>query len=347
MPDLDDQIEDMDPSTMSVDDAQQSGAETQQSEGAPTSSSPVTGEADTDDSLLSVVRDVVAQRAEPKDALPEDQTASQAETEDGSDAPTNDDGDDDYADVPFAKHPRFRKVLSERRDFKARAEAHEQDAGRYRNVQNFMDAQGLKAEEAADLLIIGGLMKTNPAEALKRARPILQQLVIAAGEHPEAYPDLAERIQRGEINRQTAIEISRARGMQQSVQATRSFEDQRRQQQEQSNAHMAVIEAGNAWENERRAKDPNFEAKLEPFKREMAYIQMQEGKPTAGDKLVDQFNRAYKAVNANFRPAPTRAAPQQKRAITPVPSGQVAGNAAPSELSTLDIVRQHTRKASA
>lgn len=131
------------------------------------------------------------------------------------------------------------------------------------------------------------------------------------------------------------------------MQATQSFQDQRRQQQELTSAHTAVIEAGNAWENERRAKDPNFEAKLEPFKREMAYIQMQEGKPTSGDKLVNQFNRAYKAVNANFRAAPTRAAPQPKRAITPVPSGQVAGNAAPSELSTLDIIRSHTRKASA
>lgn len=344
MPDLDDQIENMDPSALFDGDAQQPELNPATAESAPAVSPTATGEETGDEGdLLSVVRDVVAQHSEPE-AQPEDQTASQAEAEVGAGAP-NADGEEDFSNEPFAKHPRFRKVLAERRDFKERAEAYEQDAGRYRNVQTFLDTNGLSAEEAAEGLMIFALMKTNPAEALRRARPTLEKLVVAAGEHPEAHEDLRARMQKGELSREAALEISRTRGMQHSMQATQSFEAQRRQQQEQSNALQAVISAGDAWEAERRAKDPNFEAKIEPFKREMAYLQMQEGKPKTAQGLVDQFNRAYAAVNASVRPAPAPQRPAVKKAITPVPSGQVAGNAEPNELSTLDIVRQHTRKA--
>jgi hypothetical protein len=81
-----------------------------------------------------------------------------------------------YSDVPFNKHPRFQELLAPAQQ-RSRS-----DAVRYNNVQNFLDTQGLSAEEAADMLVIGGLMKVNPLEAWKRMQPTLKQ----AGSSPQA-----------------------------------------------------------------------------------------------------------------------------------------------------------------
>lgn len=337
MPDLDDQIEDMDPSTMSADDAVQPNPETGDAELAPAASSPATGETE-DNDLLSVVRDVVDESRKP-----EDQAASQAETEEEGQTAEQGEEDDDFSDVPFNKHPRFRKLLGKWHDAEGRAKTAEQDAVRYRNVQNFMDQNGLVAEEAADLLVIGGLMKTNPAEAWKRMKPTVQKLLVAAGEVLD--PELAARVQRGEINQAAALEISRSRATTQSMQRSQSFQEQRRQREAQQSAGQALQQAATDWEVDRRAKDPNFEAKLPLIEREVAYLQRSEGVPRDPAGVKAQLLKAYGNVNKSFRaPAPatptTPAAPvAQKRAITPVRGGAVAGGAKPEVNDTMDVLK--------
>ncbi len=334
MPDLDDQIEDMEPSTMSQDDVQQPADKA--AESTPASSSDATG--DTDDSLLSVVRDVVGESRKP-----DDQTASQAEgEEEGSGDEATAEGEEDFSDVPFVKHPRFRKVLAERRDFKARAESAEQDATRYRNVQQFMDQNGLEANEAADLLVIGGLIKTNPVEAWKRMKPTVQKLLVAAGE--VLPPDLQDRVQKGELSSEAALEVSRSRATQQSMQVAQSFQDRRRQHEQQQSAATALMQAANDWEAERTKKDPNFAAKMPLLEREIAYLHRSEGVPNTPDGVREQLKRAYTEVNKAFKaPAPVQQQqppqrPAVKPAITPVRGGEVAGGAKPEIKSTMDVL---------
>jgi hypothetical protein len=341
MPDLDDQNEEVLSSHTSNDDAQQLDLATEQAEGAAADpSSATTGDAEGEDDLLSVVRDVVGDRRETPE--PEAAAPPAASEESSEETAGGEDEDEDYSNVPFANHPRFRKLLKKHNQYKAQAQQFSQDAERYNNVQNFMDAQGLGSEEAADLLIIGGLMKTNPVEAWRRARPTIQKLLIAAG---EVLPDdLKQRVQAGQLNAESAMAESRARALSNSVQATRSFEQRRNDQLAQSNAQTAIVDAGNAWEAERRQRDPNFEAKLEPFKREMAYIQHQEGRPTSPAMMVDQFKRAYAEVNKKWQaPAPAAAPvrrPAAKPAITPVRGGSVAGKPKPEDESDRDVIRR-------
>lgn len=337
MPDLDDQIQDMDPSTMPDDDVVQQSPDTGDATATAADPSPATGAETDENDLLSVVRDVVDGNRKP-----EDQPASQAEPEDGSAAETPTNEDDDYSDVPFAKHPRFRKVLSERRDFKARAEAHEQDAVRYRNVQGFMDQNNLGAEEAADLLVIGGLIKTNPAEAWKRMKPTVQKLLVAAGEVLD--PELAAKVQRGELNQNAALEISRSRALVNSTQASQSFQERRRQQEAQQTAAQSLQQTAADWEAERTQKDPNFAAKLPLIEREVAYLQRSEGVPNTQQGVTEQLAKAYKTVNGAFRApqpaAPTPVArPAPKPAITPVRGGAVAGSAVQPKIEgTSDVI---------
>jgi cell division protein ZapA (FtsZ GTPase activity inhibitor) len=326
MPPLDDNIADLEPSAdLTLDDQ---GAAVSTAKPDQAASSPATGEND-DLDLLNVVRDVVKDRAP---------TASPAEGEEdkGLDAGTpKKDDDENYSDVPFNKHPRFQQLLR-------KSKAFETDAIRYQNVQTFLDKEGLSANEAADALVIAGLMKTNPAQAWAELQPTLQKLAVAAG--VILSDDLQQRVQRNELSHAAALEISRATARASSVEAAQSFQEQRRQQQERTSYAQSITSAAQEWEQDRQLKDPNFAAKQDLLMKEVAYLQVKEGKPTTPDGVRAQLQKAYKATNASFRPpVPAAPAPQARPAIRPVMGGQVAGNQRPAAMSTLDIVRANRR----
>jgi len=328
-----DEIQDMEmeSSTVSADETEaQAPQEPQREESADSSSA-------TDDSgevdLLSVVRDAVR----PEQTEEEPDAASSAEgEEDGEqtgEAEVEQD-DENYSDVPFNKHPRFRKLLAERNSFKA-------DAERYQNIQGFLDNSGLDNQEAADGMVIMALAKTNPAEAWNRIKPWVQKLLVASG---EVLPDdLTQRVKQGEITRDAALELSRMRAGQSSTQAQRELEARQRQQLETRNLQNGIVQTVSEWETQRRQRDPNFNTKMDSLQREVAYIQSQEGKPQTIADVRKQLDRAYKAVNERLA-APAPAAPA-KKAINPIRGGQVAGGAQPKPESTLDIVRAARRSA--
>lgn len=328
MPDIDDKdlALESSASTETLDEATAS-APADQSDSA--DSSVAQGENSQDLDTLSIVRDVVKdERGEGEEA------ASPADSEEGGSEPseqktTQEVDDENYSDVPFHKHPRFQHLLREKKAYQA-------DAQRYRNVQAFLDAQGLSAEETAEGLVIMGLMKTDPVEAWNRLKPTVQKLLQAAG---EVLPDdIQQRVLAGEMSREAAFELSRQRAQYQALQAGMSFREQQARQQQQIAAQQALVNTAIEWEADRRAKDPNFEQKYVPLQKELAYIQSREGIPSTPEGVRDQLKRAYDAV---ILPAP--ATPPMQRTQTPVRtgmSGQVSGNAQPKPQSTLDIIRQ-------
>jgi hypothetical protein len=320
----DDNITDLEPSTTSDLDVQDTQAPTGQSDQAV--SSPATGEKDAD--TLSVVRDVVKESRASDPASPAEGSEDNGQV---AGATKKEPDEENYSDVPFNKHPRFQQLLR-------KSKAYEQDAIRYQNVQGFLDTEGLSAEEAADGLIIMGMMKTNPAEAWARLQPTLQKLAVAAG---VILPDeLQQRVQRGELSQDAALEISKAKAQATSMQAAQSFQEQRRQQSERTSFANAIQQSAVSWEQDRMAKDPNFAAKQAPLMKEVAYLHMTEGRPNTPEGVKAQLEKAYKAVNASFRPP---APAPQRRPVAPVTGGQVAGNQRPEAMSTLDIVKANRR----
>jgi hypothetical protein len=291
-------------------------------------SSPADGA--TEESTLSIVRDVVVDKKEEetKAASPAEGSEEGQSTDEEPNKPEQD--DEKFSDVPFNKHPRFQKLLQERNDFK-------KDADSYRNVQTFMDNNGISAEEAAEGFVIMGMMKTDPAAAWERLKPYVQSLLTASG---EVLPDdLANRVQMGEMTRDAAFEVSRSRAQLESYRNAQVFREQQAEQRRQQEYAGSLIRTAEAWEADRRAKDPNFEQKLVPLKKELAFIQMQEGKPTTLEGVQDQLKRAYAAV---VLPAPITSTPQPVRPrVSPRPTmaGQGKGNAQPAPQSTLDIIR--------
>lgn len=320
-------VKDMDDLASSADQLDVTAPET---EAEPANSSDATPGVEAESELLDVVRNVV----EPKEEQPE-APASQAESGEVEDPSGEEPKEEpeDFSDVPFGKHPRFKQLLQERNTFKA-------DAQNYRNVQNFIDQHGLAAEEAADGLMIMGLMKTDPAEAWKRMKPMVQNLLVAAG---EVLPDdLKAMVQRGEIAPTAALEVSRSRAAVQATQVQRQFEQQRSEQRQVQDAQMTLVTTANSWAADRLRADPNFEAQQEAFMDKVYAFQRREGVPNTPAGVTDQLNRAYREFKAAVPvPAAARAAAPiaTRPAVTPLRGGQVAGNQAPvTGGSTLDII---------
>lgn len=296
------------------------------------SSSVATGEAEGSETP-NIVRDVVDERTEKPDAAASPATGDEA-GEGADDASSKKEPDNEnFSDVPFHKHPRFRDLLQQRNESVA-------DAGRYRNVQRFLDDNGLSSEDGANALTIFAQAKVDPVGAWAAVKPWVQQLLIAAG---EVVPDdLQSRVTAGELSREAAMEIGRERAKASSLESRQKFQTAQGERKAASDLGRTLVSTAQDWETDRRAKDPNFEAKLPQLQREIAWIHQQEGKPNTSEGVKDQLKRAYKAVNESFRAAAP--APAAKRpAIRPVTGGQVAQNIRPDKpKSTLDIVRAHT-----
>lgn len=281
-----------------------------------------------EEGTLSIVRDVVSKTEDAPEAAASSANGENGQQAGETPAPTEQDNEN-YSDVPFNKHPRFQQVLG-------KLKASETDAQRYRNVETFIGEQGLNGDEAAELLSIGGLIKTNPVEAWQRVLPTIQKLAIAAGEVIPA--DLRERVQNGEVSREVALDLSRQRAANQSLTARQEWERQNSQQRQVVEVQERIGSTVASWEQERQSRDPNFEAKLPAIQREIAWMQSKEGKPRDPDGVKSQLQRAYDAVSAQFvAPTPAPAARPAKR---PVVGGQVNGNVRPEPQNTLDIIQQ-------
>lgn len=294
-------------------------------EGKSAPSSSAEGVAEEKDTS-SIVRDVVDAAKKAKTAA-----ASPAEGEEAglaaSDAPPKEEDNENFSDVPFGKHRRFKELLRQRNEFKV-------DATEYRKIQTFLDSSGMSGAEAAEGLQTLAQIKTDPRGAFERAKPFLQKWLIAAG---EVLPDdLAQRVQKGEISPAVAAEFSRTRAEAAGLRARGQFDEQQRTRNAETQRQQAIVTAATDWEADRRRRDPNFDAKEGQLKKEIAYLIATEGRPNTPEGVREQLQRAYKAAG----PAPAVTPPTpQKRAVTPVTGGSPSGSARPEPKSTVDLIR--------
>jgi polyhydroxyalkanoate synthesis regulator phasin len=292
-----------------------------------TDSSPVITNSVEDSETASIVRDVVQET--PPDSQPEIVAEPEPEAQISEEPKVPD--DENFSDVPFHKHPRFQQLLRKSKEA-------EHDAKMYRNVQMFIDEHGLSAEEAADALIVAGLIKTNPVQALEKLKPIVSAVVKSAG---EVLPDdLENRVKNGEMSHDAALDVSRSRAYVESIQRAQHFERQRYEAERYRQIEQACQSSAQTWAQERTARDPRFEQKIPLLEDAVAGLQRREGVPNTPDGVRDMLARAYAIVNERY--ALSNPVPQQKPPITPITGGQVAATRTEPK-STLDIIRMHRK----
>lgn len=285
---------------------------------------------DNTEGTLGIVRDVV-KAAREGEASPAEGEENGTETakEGGAKEPD----DEDYSDVPFHKHPRFKHLLNAKK-------ANEQDAGRYRNVQKFLDDNNVSAEESANALTVAAMIKRGDARgAWGVLKPIVQQLLVDAGEVlPE---DLQKRVEAGEFTAEAASEIAIARATAASGEKGRSFEQQRQERQRQEALSTSLQDTAKDWCADRAKKDPNFEAKQELLMREIQRLQGAGWMPNTPEGVKEQLAAAYKAIPSPRAPKPGSTAPTVGQgAVRRISAGgSASGTSQPKPASTLDIIK--------
>jgi len=321
-PELENELEEAEDASLVKDEADAAQADEQS---ADADSSVAEDDKTAEVSTLSVVRDVVEGREET--AAASSASEEVAGEKPGEEAEAKEPDNEEYSDVPFNKHPRFQKLLAQTKEFK-------QDAERYRNVETFIADNNLSGDEAAELLHIGGLIKTDPVKAWAAMKPIVQEVLIAAG---EVLPDdLKTRVAAGEMSRDAAMEVSRSRAAMSTTTTLQEFNRRKAEADQQASARNATLGAVSSWEADRKAKDPNFDAKLPALEREVAWLRAKEGKPNTPEGVKAQLQKAYDAASATFAPP---AVQRQKPAVRPVTGGQVNGSVRPSVENTMDAVQ--------
>lgn len=282
--------------------------------------------------LLSVVRDAL----QPEDkATQADTDSSSVEGVDGQDAEDEEDDtsasnktddEEDHSDLPFHKHPRFRQLIRERNELKTRANEFDQ-------INAFMNRFSIQPDETANAFKIMALAKTDPAKALEELKAVAHVLAVQAG---EVLPDdLNQKVEQGYLDRDAALELSRAKARAESEAARRQQLETRYEQEQQSRVVDTMADAVTAWEDQIRRNDPDYNLKADMVDDRVRALVAERGRPRNTDEALALAQEAYETVSNRLRVVRPAKAPMRS-AI----GGKVSGSPTPEPKNVLDVIQQ-------
>lgn len=273
---------------------------------------------------LSIVRDVVeAKEKGQSDSSSDGDEEEESSEEDDASLVSKEPDNEHYTDVPFHKHPRFQALVREKNELTP-------DAASFRTLKAFMAENALTDDQVADALLTRALVNSDPVAAWQRLRPLVEHLLLAAG---EILPqELEHRVQAGEIPRDVAVQLSRQYAQTRSLAQRQQFDHQAAQTRAQREAESARMGAAATWERDRLAKDPNFAAKQAEIQKEVVWLQKVEGMPQSADGVRAMLDKAYRSVSARMRK------PAQKSAQRPSAVSQGANTQPVKVKTTLDVI---------
>lgn len=289
---------------------------------------------ETEDSLLSVVQSVSAQSDQQSAEDGDTESPTEEQSQEAATEQTTGEQPEDFSKLPFNKHPRFRELVKEKNTYKSQVAEYEADAKQYREIQGFMQANGLTAEEVAQSLETLAKMKSgDPATAYELMQERMEALAVAAGK--KLPTDLEEKVEQGYIDRETAQEL-----YQRQVEAERkaqvaSTQLERQSAQDQQAQVHAMASAVAAWEQSTKATDPDFDLKADLVKDRVRAHVAQHGMPKTTEAALKMSKDAYDAVTQTLLRVRGDKTPMRTAV-----GGKTNGSAAPEPKSLLDVVRR-------
>ena len=309
------------------------------------------------ETLLSVVRKALKPEDAQSGQSPKPKDGNSSQAQDGTqgesaEAELPEDAEADEKSVPFHQHPRWQKVVGERNALRAQvasiqreAVPWKRDSDDYRKITGFMEHNGLTPAEVGEGFETMSYLKNDPAKALARLGPVVDNLRRFVG---ELLPDdLRQKVDQGYLDETTARETARLRAKQNydaqlvternnRAQVQRQQQDARSNQQRLANDCSAVV---GAWETEIRGKDPDFDRKSVFVKDYAEKILGQQGMVRTKEEAIEVVKRAYALTNQRLRGVlPPRSS------ITPSPrssNSSTNGQIAPKSLR--EVVRRAAR----
>ena len=285
-------------------------------------------ESETEADLLSVVQDAMQPTEETDSQSDENVEENIDEVAAESAEPGDEPGEanEDFDDVPFNKHPRFKKLIEERNAFK-------EDAEQYGKITGFLDTNNVSADEAAAGLQIMALMKGDPVEALAALKPYVQQLSEAAG---YVMPDdIQNKVNDGFLDEDAGRELAKTRMDAQRERQMRTDLEERQQQQNFKANTNTMAGAVTEWETKTRQSDPDYELKQAEIDDRVRVLVSQRGRPNTPDMALSMAKEAYDGVNQRYA-----GRFQNKRGIRPASGGKISGTPTPEPASLMEAVQQ-------
>ena len=328
---------------MAPEDANTTGAETQDSAFADPSPAPVTTTetppssgtqtSDTKDApssgdtplsdregLLAAVRAVVKVQDTPAnpeatgDAATQGQdtdTAGTARETSGTPPPdaTPPEGDPTAAELRKLRpetRRRFEHLLGQRDEARATLNNLAPEIEQHRQLQGYLREHQLAAEDVNALLGVGASLRKGDYQAfLNGVMPYVQAAQEALG--VRLAPDMQRQVDDGLITEETAREVTRTRFRANQAEDRVRQETTTRAQEDQNRALTEVRTAVETWENGVKGRDPDYSLKAVAVRRFSQALMQERGAPRTPAQAVALVEEAYRDATDAFakaRPSP-------------------------------------------
>ena len=212
-------------------------------------------------------------------------------------------------DVPkeFHEHPAWKRVIGERNAVREENAKLQAAVKAETSLVNYCKQRGVTDDQFRQAMEVVSLLNTDPAKAYENLRPLMEGLETHMG--MRLPQDLDAKVKEGILDPETAKEVARLR-------AEKTFAAQRGQTeatQRQQAVVASMVTGLNAWDQNKRATDPDFDKKVDLVRG--VYLTMYQATDAQGrplnpvrtpDEAVALAEKAYAEVNskiAGFVPA--------------------------------------------
>ena len=321
-----------------------------------TESSPVSEEVITDESTTEVAEDT----ASPSDAteveaeaetetlesavqdalgpLEDDPVAEEAEATEETEVTepieaSEETPSEDYKDVPFNKHPRFRSLVAEKNELKETTAKLQNDSDQYAKITDFIEKNNLTAKDSVEGFKIMAAIKNNPELAYKMLGHHLGNMSKVTGRRLPT--DIQNKVDDGFLDEDAARELSQTRAKLARVQNQRKVDHARSRKQQSNYQSDMLTSALQTWGETTLAKDVDFSLKQAEFNDRVVALVNERGQPETQADVLGLVEDAYATVNERFKARQPQ--PTQLRTAT---GGKLSGTPVVEPVSLRDAITQ-------
>jgi len=260
-------------------------------------------EAETTETLADVIQDAYQPPDEP---VEEAETSEETEVNEPIEA-SEEVSLEEFKDVPFNKHPRFRKLVAEKNELKDLTAKLKDDSEQYSKITDFIGRNNLTSKEAVEGFKLMAAIRNNPNSAHEMLTKHLNNVSQITGRVlPE---DIQSKVDDGFLDEDAAKELSQARANLAREQHLRKQDFARSQNEREHLESQRWGESLQSWGEATLGKDPDFSLKQPEFNDRVAALVSERGRPKSQAEMMNLVEDAYQAINERFKsrqPQPTQ-----------------------------------------
>ena len=280
-------------------------------------------------SLLDVVRSALNEPGDEDEGeeKPEPAESSTAEVA-GQESEESDEGpekDQDAAlielldnlkdgSVPLNKIQRFREILEDRKQLKAKWDQVAPAIDRLQEINQAARLAGLEPDDLADFYAAPLLAKQDPTKAREAIARLAGKLGLSEQPLP---PDLQRKVDDGYLDEASAREVIAARREAEDAKREARLKDEDRQREAQQQLVRSMGDAVNRYQQSLIENDPDYSPAVHKLvRKELERLMFTQGRPESVDGALSMAKSAYETVKSDL--APLRSVPKPKS----TPSGR-------------------------